>query len=174
MGSVPGTGAISVSPVTGPVNGDCRGTIMMDLGLLVTSAVVAAIVSALASLTVAWIDRHTTRQKGLSDKAWADYELRRDRYFQLSETISSLFQGGNPADRAVFLRVARTVRLVGSDEVVRALNCFTDAIKTNQSPAEMDNRFRSLFNAMRQDIRRIDPNPPTGTALGPDAFPIES
>src|ERR1051326_5507836 len=102
----------------------------MDLKTVAASAVVAALVSAIAALITAWIGSMTTRRQDLSERAWADYELRRDRYFRIAELVSCLFQGGNAAERPEFHRTARTVRLVGSDEVVSALNQLTAGIRT--------------------------------------------
>ena len=113
------------------------------------------------------------QEKAMSDKAWADYALRRDRYFEIAELIDCLFVGGDASNKSKFHKVARTVRLVGSDEVVRSLNDFTDAIKQSQPHSVTEQKYRAFFNAMRLDIRELHTLPPQGTALGPDAFPLE-
>jgi hypothetical protein len=95
------------------------------------------------------------KYKILSDKAWADYELRRDQYIKLAELVSCLFTGDNTSRKTEFHEVARAVRLVGSDEVVTALNTFTAAIKNSRPQAELERCYRDLFDAMRQDIREI-------------------
>jgi hypothetical protein len=108
----------------------------------------------------------------LNERAWVDYELRRDAYIRLAQLISCLFEGGEALQKPEFHRVARQVRLVGSDEVVAALNAMTGEIKAHGSDTEQ--RYRALFNAMRRDIRKIHSLPPEGTDLGEEAFPIES
>lgn len=113
------------------------------------------------------------QDKAMTDKAWADYELRRDAYIEMAKQIDCLFVGGDPKGRPELHRIARRIRLVGSDQVVIALNALTGAIREGQNPF-LDQRYRALFNAMRQDIRRLHSQPPEGTDLGEDAFPIES
>lgn len=119
------------------------------------------------------------REKAISDKAWADYELRRDLYTALAYQIDCLFEGGDPTQaanierRLELLRTARKLRLVGSDEVVRSLNALLEGIRSGGNHEEHEQRFRALFNAMRRDIRQLHSLPPEGTDLGPDAFPIE-
>ncbi len=146
----------------------------MDFKTVVTSAVTAAFISGIFALITALLAHRSARNLGLREKAWTDYELRRDRYFRIAELISCLFQGGNANDRAEFHKAVRTIRLVGSDEVVTSLNRLTESIKANMSAGEREQRYRALFNAMRSDIRRIHELPPRGTDLGPDAFPIEN
>lgn len=113
------------------------------------------------------------RDKAMSDKAWVDYELRRDAYVEMAKQIDCLFEGGDPAGRPELHRTARRVRLVGSDQVVTALNELTSAIREGRSGV-LEQRYRALFNAMRRDIRQLHSQPPEGTELGEDAFPIES
>jgi hypothetical protein len=108
----------------------------------------------------------------MNERAWVDYELRRDAYIKLSHLIGCLFSGGDTSQKPEFNQVTRQIRLVGSDEVVAALNAMTAEIKMNGSNA--DQKYRALFNAMRRDIRKIHSLPPEGTDLGEDAFPIES
>lgn len=112
------------------------------------------------------------RQKAMSDKAWADYELRRDAYIDLARLIDCLFEGGDPNLKPEFHRAARRVRLVGSDTVVKALNSMTSGIKGRRT--DVDTLYRALFNAMRRDIRRLHSAPPEDTELDEDSFPIES
>lgn len=177
----------------------------MTVQVVISAAVVAAIISGLVSLVAAIIARNSAlavRDKQtaaeskilaakieadyqlalrkveadvaarLGERAWADYGLRRDAYVSLARLINVLFEGQGSQDQTEFHRVARQIRLVGSDEVVTALNALTNSIKTSAS--DRDVRYRALFNAMRRDIRRIHSLPPEGTDLGVDAFPIES
>ena len=108
----------------------------------------------------------------MGERAWADYELRRDTYLDLATHVSVLFSGSQVRDRSEFHAIARRVRLIGSDEVVRELNALTAGIIAHSS--DSDQHFGMLFNAVRRDIRRIHSLPPEGTDLGPDAFPIET
>jgi hypothetical protein len=146
----------------------------MDWKLAATSAVIAALVSGVFAILAARLNTSAGREKIISDKAWADYELRRDQYIRLAELIGCLFTGETAARLPEFHEVARAVRIVGSDEVVTALNALTEAIKTHLPSAELEKRYRDLFNAMRRDIREIHELPPQGTTLGPCAFPIEN
>lgn len=75
--------------------------------------------------------------------------------------------------RVNFLKLARKVRLVGSDRVVRALNTFVDSISTGTSE-EMESAHGALFNAIRRDIRTLRARPAEGTDLDASAFPIQS
>jgi hypothetical protein len=95
----------------------------------VTAAIVAGVVATviggltfLASIWVAERKIRADRALALSEKAWTDYELRRDVYLDVARQIDCLFEKGEPAGRPEFHRTARKVRLVGSDRVVLALN----------------------------------------------------
>lgn len=121
-------------------------------------------------------------KKAMTDKAWADYELRRDAYIAFTKEVGVLFVDKSATlkslaphpDLKEFHRLARTIRIIGSDQVVVALNDLTNAIKLNSDSDELDKRYSDLFNSIRVDIRTIHSLPPEGTALGSDAFPIES
>lgn len=113
------------------------------------------------------------RDRAMSDKAWLDYELRRDAYIALARQIDCIFAGGDASGKPELHKIARQIRLVGSDEVVTALNQLFAAIKEQRSE-ELDARYRDLFNSMRRDIRQLHTSPPRGTDLTVEAFPIES
>jgi hypothetical protein len=113
------------------------------------------------------------REKDLSQRAWVDYELRRDAYIDMAQQIDCLFSTGDRAKRPELHRTARRIRLVGSDEVVRAMNALFAAIKAGEE-GSLEGLYRSFFNEMRRDIRRLHAMPPVGTDLSDDAFPIES
>ena len=147
----------------------------------VTAAVVAGITALLIGLLTVLINWLVAERKvqadhalALSEKAWADYELRRDAYINIARQIDCLFAGGDPKGKPEFHRLARTARLVGSDQVVKALNALTESSKEGAKPDVLDQRYRSFFNAMRHDIRKLHAMPPTGTDLDENAFPIES
>jgi hypothetical protein len=148
-------------------------------------AVAAAIVASLVALTVGvltvlatWLvaerKLRADRALALSEKAWADYELRRDVYMDIARQISCLFADGDPGDKPELHQTFRKARLVGSDQVVQALNAFTGASRDRLPPNILEQRYRALFNAMRRDIRQLHASPPEGTDLGEDAFPIEA
>lgn len=146
--------------------------------------VAAAIVAGLVALTVGVVTVLVTvivaerrlrldRALAFSEKAWADYELRRDVYMLVAQHISGLFEGGDPSGKPELHQTFRKVRLVGSDQVVKALNEFTGAVRDRLRPNILKQRYSALFNAMRRDIRQLRASPPEGTDLGEDAFPIE-
>lgn len=156
----------------------------MENPQIVSALVAAAVAFAIGLLTVVvngavqtWIAsrrNRTDQQLALSQKAWADYELRRDIYLDVAAQIDCLFEGGNPAGRPKLHRTLRKVRLVGCDSVVTALNDFTGAIRGRESASDLEHKFGRLFNAMRRDIRLINALPPEGTDLKEGAFPIET
>lgn len=123
------------------------------------------------------------KEKVLSERAWADYGLRRDVYLQLADRIDYMFAGNQPpapapstgdSSRKAFHETARKVRLIASDEVVDALNAMTTAIKEGKSPDVTQRLYSELMNAIRVDIRTLNEKPPVGTRLDTSAFPIES
>lgn len=116
----------------------------------------------------------------LVERAWADYSLRRDIYLDLAKQIDYLFDH-EPSDdkmkddrRKEFLRTTQKVRLIGSDEVVRALNSLTASITEHALPEVSTSRYGALMNAIRKDIRTLNEMPAVGTDLDSSAFPIES
>lgn len=168
----------------------------MDWSAFIGPTVAAAVISALMAWLVASLNNRANRaalerridadlemtvakfqadrEKAMSDKAWADYELRRDTYFCLIGVIDSLFEHGDRSEKPEYLRLARRVRLVGSDQVIRALNAFNDSIKLGEAAEVRERRYRELFIALRLDIRELHAIPPTGTDLKEEAFPIEA
>ncbi|MCI1948090.1 MAG: hypothetical protein LKJ19_07850 [Acetobacter fabarum] len=124
------------------------------------------------------------RERAISDRAWTDYTLRRDIYLGLTEKIDYLFASrqvtlaeeanNRDASRREFMEMSRKTRLIGSDAVVTALNELTSAIRKGEDEAIMGAKYSALMNAIRKDIRTLNENPPRGTALGSDAFPIEN
>jgi hypothetical protein len=121
---------------------------------------------------------HETSGK-LVERAWADYSLRRDIYLDLAKQINYLFSNDledaptTAIRKREFLQTAQKVRLIGSDEVVRALNSLTESIKTHLGEEVGAERYSKLMNAIRKDIRTLNERPAVGTELDSDAFPIE-
>lgn len=143
------------------------GSVAFVIGFL------TVIVNAAVTAWVAGRQVRADREQALSEKAWADYELRRDAYLDLAKQVDALFEGGTLDARADLNRLARSVRLVGSDRVVTALNDLFAGIREGLGHEVNERRYRALFNAMRRDIRQLHAFPPTGTDLDDDAFPIE-
>jgi hypothetical protein len=139
---------------------------------LITPAVVAAAVAGIVSIYNNRFNNAAVQHQKLRERAWADYEIRRDAYIDIARLIDSLFEKGDLKLRPEFHRAARRVRLVGSDSVVQALNDLTRAIKSSDGNAEQ--KYSALFNEMRRDIRKLHELPPEGTQLAESAFPIES
>lgn len=143
----------------------------MELAQLIGPAVTAAVVAGAISFGVAYYNRREDRKKAFSDNAWEDYGVRRDAYIELAHFADSLFQNGDAAKRPDFHRAARKVRLLGSDDVVRALNAFTNAAKTDDPEGEA--LFQELYSVIRRDIRSLQRQPPEGTELHSKDFPLE-
>jgi hypothetical protein len=135
---------------------------------------VGGAIAGIAGTIGALINWFSQRHKTYSDNAWADYELRRDAYLDLVGGIDCLFEHSRNSDASAkkeWHQTARKVRIVGSDEVVLALNALTYAIKSGSKDSEL--RFHDLNLALRKDIRTIRRKPPEGTKLEATAFPIE-
>ena len=120
------------------------------------------------------------RDSALTDRAWADYGLRRDVYLELAARIGCLFlsvqatqASTNHAEKAEFHKTTRKVRLIGSDAVVGALNNLTFSIKNGAPHNITSENYSILMNAIRLDIRTLNENPAVGTSLDPSAFPLE-
>jgi len=109
----------------------------------------------------------------LAQRAWSEYETRRDIYRSVVEHIDALFAGGTPGDRREYLRTVRQVWLVGSDEVVAAANALSEAIRMSFVEDSLETRYREFIAAMRADLRTRRWLPPSGTKHGPNSFPIE-
>lgn len=124
------------------------------------------------------------REKSLTDRAWTDYGIRRDIYLDLAAQIGCLFEFipvvpkeanlAKIAANKTFHETCRKVRLIGSDDVVRALNNLTASIKSGANPEVTRSAYSKLMNAIRMDIRTLNERPPLGTTLDENAFPIES
>lgn len=140
------------------------------------SLVVGILTVGVNAVVTTWVSSRkitADREQAMSDKAWADYELRRDIYLDAAKQIDCLFESGKPEERREFLRTARRVRVVGSDAVVTAMNALLDSIRNGGGEEVSERLFRSFFNEIRRDIRQLHRLPPQGTELGEDAFPIE-
>lgn len=162
------------------------------IGPAVLAAVIAGVVSLITSAnnraaTSADVDRkieaerqatdaklNHERDRAMSDRAWVDYGLRRDIYLDLAANVDDLIQPGDHARHRAFMIATRKVRLIGSDDVVLALNALTDSIKGGGDDAMRSTCYSALFNAIRHDIRTLNEKPPVGTLLDESAFPIES
>lgn len=164
--------------------------------LLIGPAVLAALIAAVVSLITSAMNRNATsadvdrkieaerqatdlklaheRDRTVSDRAWIDYGLRRDIYLDLATNVDDLIQPGDAARHRAFMIATRKVRLIGSDDVVMALNALTDSIKGGTGDEQRSKCYSALFNAIRKDIRTLNEKPPVGTLLDESAFPIES
>ena len=90
----------------------------------------------------------------LAQRAWTEYERRRDAYVDVVRLIDSLFEGGDVGDRPEYLRAVRKVWLVGSDQVVKAINGLS--LITRRSGAtneQQEQAYRDCLSVMRQDLR---------------------
>ncbi|MDE1141277.1 MAG: hypothetical protein PW999_16710 [Paraburkholderia tropica] len=121
------------------------------------------------------------RQKGKLDtelaesaNSWVEYELRRDAYLAVAEQIESIFADSEGAGVDAYLRTIRKLWLIAPDSVVQAANTLSESIRVGAPQAVRGEAYQRLFNAMRRDIRQRHIQPPSGTDLGPEAFPLES
>ncbi len=139
----------------------------------VVAAAVAAGVSLLALICRGAFDLLLASLRTGSERSWADYELRRDAYLELMRSVDALTATGTPQERGEFHRAARSVRLVGSDEVVRALNALTGGIRHPTQNTNHELNVRAMQLAMRADIRGFPPKARSGTKLTLEDFPLE-
>ena len=109
----------------------------------------------------------------LAQRAWNEYERRRDVYTEAAQFIDSLFVTGNADDRRNYLRSIRKIWLVGTDDVVRAANALSSVIRSHEPQEQIDAKYRYFINAMRRDIRKRRWLPPSRTDLSAADFPIE-
>ena len=109
----------------------------------------------------------------LAQRAWNDYEQRRDIYLDVTQLIDSLFTSGDTADRRAYLRAIRQIWLVGSDEAIRSANHFHTAMRNREPDSQLEVKYQRFISAMRQDIRKRRWLPPRNTTLGPANFPLE-
>jgi hypothetical protein len=101
----------------------------------------------------------------LAQKAWTEYERRRDAYIEVVQLIDSLFVGGQISDRQTYLRSIRKVWLIGSDQVIIAANNFSRSIKDRDPEKQQKAKYSLFISAMRQDLRKRRWLPPTDTRL---------
>lgn len=143
------------------------GAVALVIGFL------TVLVNSIVTAAIAERKLRADRALALSEKAWADYELRRDVYLEVGRIIDSLYEGGDAAERREYLRSIRKLWVVGTDEVVKAANALSVAIQAREGPQSLEQKHGDLFNAMRRDIRRLHVLPPKGTDLGPENFPVQ-
>ncbi|WP_438391216.1 hypothetical protein [Caballeronia sp. DA-9] len=157
---------------------------MLDTPVVI-AALVAASVSLLLGLWSPFINGRLNlligNQKAELDgklaenaNSWAEYELRRDAYLEVAVQIESIFADSEGAGVDAYLRTIRKLWLIAPDSVVQAANALSKSIRDGVSREVREDAYRRLFNAMRRDIRQRHIQPPSGTDLGLDAFPIES
>lgn len=138
------------------------------------SPLITALIAALVALVTTLV---TTRgQKSIADsnRAWIEYEVRRDLYAKYAELVSALYEGGDINKKPELHIVSRQIRLIGSDKVVTALTEFTESIKSKKPEDELKNKYQTLFLEMRHDLRTRHSKPPTNTNVKLSDFPLES
>lgn len=108
----------------------------------------------------------------LAQRAWTAYEQRRDVYFDVVLGLDSLLEGSTRDERRKYLGAIRKAWLVGSDEVVKAANNLSHAIKTHRS-SEYEQLYGALIFAMRRDLTTRKWLPPGETSLVASDFPVE-
>lgn len=156
-----------------------------ELNPTVTSAVVAALVALLVGLWAPFkngkISLLVAQHKAEIDtvlaenaNSWAEYELRREAYLEVATQIESIFADSGGVGVDVYLRTVRKLWLIAPDPVVQAANGLSRSIRDNDSQENRQIAYQRLFNEMRRDIRQRHLQPPVGTDLGLDAFPLDS
>ncbi|MFL9908919.1 hypothetical protein [Paraburkholderia sp. RL17-337-BIB-A] len=159
--------------------------LLKTLNPTIVSAVVAAAVSLLVgfwspfmtgrlNLLTAQLRADTDAKLSESANSWAEYELRRNVYLEVATQVESIFADSGGLGVDAYLRTVRKLWLIAPDSVVQAANALSKSIRELEPQAGREEAYRMLFNAMRRDIRQRHLQPPVGTELGLDAFPIES
>lgn len=114
----------------------------------------------------------------LAQRAWNEYETRRDVYINVVLHIDSLFKNGDKERRVKYLAAIRTVWIVGSDNVVIEANHLSDTIsvgadsKEHSDEAKLD-AYSAFIAEMRRDLRKWRIMPPRRTALSKKNFPVQ-
>lgn len=110
----------------------------------------------------------------LAQRAWNEYERRREVYETIVREIESLFTSGDPGRRPEYLRAVRVAYLVGSDEVVRAANALSESTASGVSDEDRSRAFSDFIYAMRCDLRRRRLFPGGSTHLAAPDFPMHT
>ena len=110
----------------------------------------------------------------LAQRAWTEYEKRRDLYLDVVRKVDALFSNINePLERREYLRAIRSAWIGGSDEVVRAANSLSNTVKSKLPADEREEAYRLFIESMRSDLRTRRWLPPGKTILTKEDFPIE-
>jgi len=162
---------------------------LLDFFRALNPTIIAAVVAAAVSLLVGfwsplmngrsslWATKHKAEMDAKlaeSANSWAEYELRRNTYLEVASQVESIFAESGGAGIDAYLRTIRKLWLIAPDTVVQAANALSQSVRESAPPPVREQAYRQLFNAMRRDIRQRHLQPPSGTDLGPDAFPLES
>lgn len=111
--------------------------------------------------------------QSLAQRAWSEYERRRELYLEAARSIDALLSGGGPEDRKRYFRAIRSVWIGGSDGVVRAANLLASSINTNRSELDTNNAYQRFILEMRSDLQTRRWLPPGHTLLETSDFPIQ-
>jgi len=113
----------------------------------------------------------------LAQRAWSEYERRRDAYVEVIQLIDSLFESDNAVmkaeDTKLYLRAIRKVWIIGSDEVITAGNALQKCIIDGSDSEKSGEKYRIFIEIMRKDARKRRWLSPGGTSLTEKDFPIQ-
>lgn len=114
--------------------------------------------------------------KSLAERAWGDYEVRRELYADIAIQLDALFEpNGSNENKAVertgLLRSIRKLELLGEASVIRASNKLLDDISEQKSDLHTQN-YQSFMHAMRQDLHKIRFVPPVLDSVRKSEFKI--
>lgn len=112
--------------------------------------------------------------QSLVQRSWDHYEQKRIAYLEVVRLLDSLFESGDRSQRHEYMRAVRNVWLVGSDDVVRAINGLHENIKDPTGGNERQAKYSFVIKAMRDDLHRRHYLPPGKTSVSADFFPLES
>jgi len=141
--------------------------------IVLANGLITAVVAAAVTYLVTERKVRTDTALAIGQRAWTEYENRRAAYVEFISLIDAIFSGTPSPDKQGYLRAARKVRLVGADDVVRAINELLLGIRQGEKAEQLEDRFRECSLMMRKDLWTHATTLPAGTRLTKADFPIE-
>lgn len=92
--------------------------------------------------------------QSLAQRSWDHYEQKRKAYAEIVRLLDSLFDGGDKSERTEYMRAVRTVWLIGSDDVVKAIGALHEDIKFSTADGDRSHKYSNVIKIMRDDLHR--------------------